>query len=356
MKNYNLAVFIGRMQIVHLGHLSVISQGLEEAENVLVLIGSATSPRCHRNPFTYTERESMLLNSLSSDDRKRVIVLPLEDSAYNDSFWIQTVQSAVDRTAWKLGYLSEPKVALIGHSKDESSYYLKMFPQWDSIEVSNYKNLNSTQIRNSYFSNIGHMWIKNADGHKIGDLPQDHIVSTYVKEFLEKFLTTPEYKQICDEYEFVAKYKASWANAPYEPIFVTVDAIVVQGGHVLLVRRKANPGKGLWAMPGGFLNPEERIKNAVIRELREETKIKVPDPVLRGSIMANDVFDDPNRSARGRTITHAFLFKLKDDLTLPVVKGADDAEKAKWVPISKIKRDEMFEDHYDILHNMLARI
>jgi bifunctional NMN adenylyltransferase/nudix hydrolase len=108
-------------------------------------------------------------------------------------------------------------------------------------------------------------------------------------------------------------------------------------------------------MPGGFLNVGERIRDAVIRELREETGIKVPDKVLRGSIVAQDVFDDPNRSARGRTITHAFLIKLEDG-PLPRIKGMDDADKAWWEPIANLKREDFFEDHLDIIISMLGRI
>jgi bifunctional NMN adenylyltransferase/nudix hydrolase len=109
-------------------------------------------------------------------------------------------------------------------------------------------------------------------------------------------------------------------------------------------------------MPGGFLNPQERIEDAALRELREETGIKVPEPVLRGSIVARDVFDDPNRSERGRTITHCFLLKLRDDTSLPRVRGMDDADKARWCQISDLKPQDFFEDHYHILYNMLARI
>ena len=174
--------------------------------------------------------------------------------------------------------------------------------------------------------------------------------------FLKEFRKTPHYQYILSEYEHIRTYKKSWAAAPYPPIFVTVDAVVVQSGHVLVVRRGAAPGKGLWAMPGGFVNQDERIRDAVIRELREETGIKVPDPVLRGSIVEQDVFDDPNRSARGRTITHAFLIKLKDDVALPRVKGMDDADKARWIAIADLRREDFFEDHYDIIQNMIARI
>ena len=150
---------------------------------------------------------------------------------------------------------------------------------------------------------------------------------------------------------FLEYYKA----LPYKPIFTTVDACVVQSGHVLLVKRRAAPGKGLWALPGGFLNADEYVDDAVLRELREETGIKVPEPVLRGSVVCWDKFDHPHRSARGRTITFAYLIHLADG-KLPKVKGADDAEKAKWVPIADVRRDMIFEDHYHIINSLMGRM
>jgi bifunctional NMN adenylyltransferase/nudix hydrolase len=346
-KKYDLAVFIGRFQPVHNGHMQVIKLALKSATNVLVLIGSANEARSHRNPWTYQERKDMIRSSIHLNDVDRVEFMPLEDSAYNDTQWIKSVQDHVSH-ALKFNGIDETHaaVALVGHSKDQSSYYLKMFPVWDSIEAPNYNSVNSTDIRNWYFS----------DTVDSSTAKERSYITSDTLDFLVDWKPEPEYKKILEEYEFVEKYKKSWAAAPYAPTFVTVDAVVVQSGHIALVRRRAAPGKGLWALPGGFLNPQERIRDAVIRELREETGIKVPDPVLRGSIVAQDVFDAPNRSSRGRTITHAFLFKLKDEPTLPRIKGMDDADKARWVPINQVKRSLMFEDHYAIIHNMLARI
>ena len=348
-KKYDLAVFVGRFQPVHNGHMQVIKLALESANNVLVLIGSAYEARSHRNPWTYFERkENMIQANISRNDIDRVHFMPLEDSAYNETQWIKSVQAHVSNILKRLELdESLARVALIGHSKDSSSYYLKMFPAWASIEAPNYHGVNSTDIRNAYFSN-----------DVMNGAPNIHAtaLSDRTLLFLQGFLHCPEYKQILEEYDFVKKYKEAWSAAPYAPTFVTVDAVVVQSGHIALVRRRAAPGKGLWALPGGFLNPQERIKDAVIRELREETGIKVPDPVLRGSIVAQDVFDAPDRSSRGRTITHAFLIKLKDEPTLPKIKGMDDADKARWVPLNQVKRELMFEDHYAIIQNMIARI
>jgi bifunctional NMN adenylyltransferase/nudix hydrolase len=107
------------------------------------------------------------------------------------------------------------------------------------------------------------------------------------------------------------------------------------------------------ALPGGFLDANERLKTAVIRELREETRIKVPAPVLLGSITKTEVFDDPHRSARGRTVTHAYLIELKGE-KLPKVKGGDDASKAFWVPFADVKPEQMFEDHFHIIQAMVG--
>jgi len=131
--------------------------------------------------------------------------------------------------------------------------------------------------------------------------------------------------------------------------------VVIQSGHVLMIKRRSEPGKGLWALPGGFVNAntDKSVEDAAIRELREETGIKVPAPVLRGSIVRSRVFDAVDRSARGRTITHAFHIQLPDG-ELPKVKGSDDAEKARWVPIAEVRSDQCFEDHYEILQHFVG--
>jgi len=119
---------------------------------------------------------------------------------------------------------------------------------------------------------------------------------------------------------------------------------------VLMIRRKSEPGRGLWAVPGGFLNAatDTSVESAMLRELREETGIRVPEPVLAGNIQGKRVFDAIDRSTRGRTITHAFHIGLPDG-KLPRVRGQDDADKAKWIPIAEVNSEECYEDHYEII-------
>lgn len=352
-KNYDISVFICRAQPLHLGHVHVIKQALEKAKFVAILVGSSFAPRNYRNPWLFEERKQMILNSFS-EYSDRITVLPLEDTVYNDAQWVQNVQQlvsdvVVERFGQNIIHVGRyPRICLIGHSKDNSSYYLKLFPQWESINVPGYVSeefvLAATQIREWYFSDQSDYFLRTEGLH----------LTVATQKFLAKFNKTTEFKNILEEYRFVQDYKKSWAAAPYPPIFVTTDSLVVQSSHILLVKRRARPGKGLWAFPGGHLNFGERIVDGTIRELREETKLKVPEPVLRGSIVATRVFDDPWRSSRGRTITHATLFNLAPNNELPKVKGSDDAQVAKWFQFSEVRREIMFEDHCDIFNAMTA--
>ncbi len=353
-KKFDLAVFVGRFCPFHVGHHHVISQALQQAEHVLVLVGSARSPRSYRVPFTFQERRDMIEGSFPRELRERIRVLPLEDSTYNDSRWIQNVQTLVAQGASMCGLdPATAKVTLVGHSRDNTSYYLKLFPQWHSTEVPSFRDISGTNIRNSYFSNMGHMWVRDADGHREGDLPQDAVVTPHVQRFLSTFLDTPGYRLIRDEYEFVLKYKASWAAAPYPVNLVCVDAVVIKSGFIIMVERGAMPGKGQLALPGGYLNVTERVVDGMIRELREETRLKVPVPVLKGSIVKKEIFDDPHRSSRGRVLTVAYLIDLGTG-PLDIVKGGDDAATAKWVALKDLRPEVCFEDHYHLISALVG--
>ena len=72
----------------------------------------------------------------------------------------------------------------------------------------------------------------------------------------------------------------------------------------------------MWALPGGHLELHERLKEGVIREVREETGLKVPDKVLTGSLKADHIFDEVNQSNIGRVITYAQHIKLQDNMEL----------------------------------------
>lgn len=137
---------------------------------------------------------------------------------------------------------------------------------------------------------------------------------------------------------------------------MTVDALVIVNDRILIVQRKAFPGKSLWALPGGFLECNETISQAIIRELFEETNISLTQEQLAVAKRCEKVFDYPDRSLRGRTISHAGLFVFDQWSSLPEINAADDTKAAKWMALDSIIEniyDKMLEDHYQIITILL---
>jgi bifunctional NMN adenylyltransferase/nudix hydrolase len=341
---FNYLVFIGRFEPFHNGHHAVVTRALKLAKQVIVLIGSANKPRTIRNPWNVSERDVMIRAAFPQDE-SRLVIRPLRDHLYNDALWVTDVQRIVADISQGT---AKPKIGLIGHRKDRSSYYLEMFPQWELVNSPNVAGVSASDLRDYLF----------AGGS--GDIGKDLLIKAGVPEpvfaMLSSFRSGPQFGQLVAEYRFIKEYRARWSSAPYDPTFVTADAVVLHSGHVLLVRRAAEPGKGLWAFPGGFVDKSETIRAAAIRELHEETGLELPMSLLAGAVRSREVFDHPDRSLRGRTITHAYCFEFPAG-ELPAVKGRDDAEHAQWVPLSDVMEmeEQFFDDHFHILEHFVGR-
>jgi len=336
----NVAVLIGRFQPFHEGHAGLLAKALATAPKVVVALGSSFHARNAKNPFTWEERAAMIGATLSDADRDRVSFVPVRDY-YDDTRWADAVINAVAR-------FHEPsaQVALIGHFKDPSSYYLNHFPQWHMVTAEATHQIDATDIRRIYFE---------AEDMNVSLAVLESALPLAIRRYLKAWSLLPHYAGLVEEHYFVAKYKAAWKKAPYAPIFSTVDAVVACAGHVLLIRRGGFPGKGQWAVPGGFVEQRERLLQSAIRELAEETQLGVLASTLESALVDVEVFDHPDRSQRGRTITHAHYFDLKSD-TLPIIEAADDAAEVTWVPIAKLAdmEEAFYEDHFHILDHFLA--
>ncbi len=361
-KEFDALVFVGRFSPFHNGHKAVIDAALEKAKEVIVVVGSSFAARNTRNPFTFEERKAMIdavyadefnyAGAQGSIKTRRVKVVPVSDYPYDDNKWVAAVQNVVHGA---ISWSADPvNIGLIGHEKDGTSYYLKIFPTWGNVSVPNVDGINATDIRKNLLNAVGMDEVRGVVyGTFVDKIPNASARYLCDNIILDSTTLAPSkwFKTLRAEYQMIKKYKEAWEAAPFPPTFMTVDAVVVQSGHILLVKRGDMPGKGLWALPGGFLNQDETMLDGAIRELKEETKIKVPVPVLKGSIKESKTFDAPNRSQRGRTITQAFLIDLGFDERLPKVKGSDDAEKAFWVPLNEVvkQQDKFFEDHFHLI-------
>ncbi len=134
----------------------------------------------------------------------------------------------------------------------------------------------------------------------------------------------------------------------YPRPMVTVDAVIFgekgDGSvEVLLIERKNPPYQGAWALPGGFIEMEETLHQSIIRELKEETGIENIE------LKQFYTFGNPERDPRGRTITIAYLAKIKKDFIK--TKAGSDAKSLKWFNINELP--ELAFDHNDIIQKAL---
>lgn len=341
---HKVGVFIGRFQPFHNAHMDTVTEALSFCDKLLILVGSSNQPRSIKNPFSFEERVLAMSNAIGQKlgiglVKERVVFVPVVDFLYDDTTWVMQVMASVYSNG---DTDNDSDICLFGLEKDDSSFYMRLFPKWKRHDISLKDTLDATVIRDMYFSKRSLSYLSS-------------VVPPAVLTFLENFKKQHDYSELCREHAFIIDYKKQWAAAPYPVIFVTADAVVVQSGYVLLVKRAAYPGKGLYALPGGFVDAakDRSVVDCAIRELKEETRIDLPDRVLRGSITTTKVFDAIGRSTRGRTITHATLFQLEDTGTLPKVKGSDDAEVAFWLPIAALDPKRMYEDHYSIIQALM---
>lgn len=329
MKNYKYCVFIAKFAMCHNGHQLILKESLKISEKLIVVIGSSNTARTIKNPWTACERRDMILSLFSQEEQEKIIFIDMRDYLYNENIWTLTLQQKINEIT---DYNEDVALASF---KDDSSLYLKSFPQYSHVEFEYNDKNHSSHLRDKYFS---------YDSSYFKYVPQN------IRTYLEQFQKTEYFSSLKEEFDFIQKYKADWSEAPYPPIFVTVDNVVLKSGHILLVKRKFNPGKGLYALPGGFLNQKEKIQDASLRELKEETKISIHLSELKKALNGYHVYDDPNRSSRGRTITHAFLIDLGVG-QLPKIMGDDDAFSAHWMPLNEVflNEDKFFEDHFHII-------
>ena len=127
--------------------------------------------------------------------------------------------------------------------------------------------------------------------------------------------------------------------------YLTADTLLIVGNEVMLVQRKHDPFAGQWALPGGFVDPEERIPDAAKRELQEETGVTGIDLQEFGT------YGDPGRDPRGRTVSVVYWRSLPQK---PHTVAGDDAADCRWFPLDQLP--PLAFDHSRILEDARNRL
>jgi len=344
----DIAVLVGRFQPFHNAHLALLKRALQAAPQCVVVIGSAYQARTPKNPFTWSERAEMIRLALPEGDRDRVRFMPVRDY-YDEARWVRAVREGVEAllTATDHGR-AQPTVGLVGHHKDATSDYLRGFPGWTLVSVERLGGSDGTHLRDALFA-CEPAQVDATLAALVDQAPPTTLA------FLRAWVELPFFDDMAAEWRMLREYKDAWRSAPYAPVFVTVDAVVRCADRVLLIQRGKAPGRGLYAVPGGFIEQRETAYQSALRELTEETHLKLLDATMRQSLRSSAVFDHPDRSLRGRTITHAFYFDL-GDRELPEVHADDDAQSVEWMPIERIPalEDRFHDDHFHMLDHFLG--
>jgi bifunctional NMN adenylyltransferase/nudix hydrolase len=357
-----LAVVIGRFQPVHLFHVQTLIGRARSYDATILLLGSSSKARDEKNPLRWEERRDLILAGVGDEwgedlDTSFLHFHPIKDYPYSNNRWVFQIQRGVEERLAELeretGEAWEP--VLVGVDKDDSTYYLRLFPQWKHDifrpPASTLK-FSATTIRAAMFED---RWTE------VGEL-----TGPTVEAWLREWMAGDEGRRIQAEYQaaqhnrLVLAYERDGVlvKAPYPPIFHTTDSVVLWRGHVLLIERRAEPGKGLWALPGGHLQPDEWIRAGAVRERQEESRIRFFHKGARRRLRlhadwcrASHTFDYPGRSLRGRTITEGFLWVIPDEYEVEIM-AASDAARAVWFPLYQVLHQmdyELFEDHQSII-------
>ncbi len=125
-------------------------------------------------------------------------------------------------------------------------------------------------------------------------------------------------------------------------ILVTVDAIVERDDKILLIKRKNEPFKGCWALPGGFIEYGESAEEAVKREIKEEANLEIKIKRLLG------VYSAFGRDPRGHVISICYLAEGKGK-----EKGGSDAGDARFFSLDELKKEKLAFDHAKIIEDYI---
>ncbi|MDH7506905.1 MAG: NUDIX hydrolase [Candidatus Thermoplasmatota archaeon] len=130
----------------------------------------------------------------------------------------------------------------------------------------------------------------------------------------------------------------------YKSPSLTTDGVIIKNGKILLIKRKNEPFKGKWALPGGFVEYGEKVEEAIVREIKEETGLitKIKEPV--------GIYSDPKRDPRGHVVSIVFLLDIIDGK----LKADDDALDVKFFDLKKLP--DLSFDHDIIINDIKRRI
>lgn len=324
-KTYEFSIYIGRFQPFHLGHLESIKFALKYSKKLIIILGGAYSSPSPRGPWNIAQRIEMINSCLSETEKNKIYFVGIRDRLYCEEKWIQNVQGEVFKIT-----NSVRNIAIIGHQKDASSYYLKIFPQWEFLETGNFKSINATDIRNLLF-------LKN-DFSKISKY-----VPKPILKYLTKYAKSNDYNLLKRKFKYIEKNRNKLRRDS------VTNALIFCNQYILLLMSKEPLKKDLYSLPEvDYLDRE--FENNSLENLQNEVTIDIDKEHLSMSYVSSDFFNYSERFPLGKQLSKTYLFMIKSD-NLPLISAAKNSLKVMWVLLDDLPffQDKMYADHYQII-------
>jgi bifunctional NMN adenylyltransferase/nudix hydrolase len=299
----------------------LITRAIEKysIDKLYIGIGSANISGTIKNPMTVFERESYIKQFfIHKGDIFNLEKLSFEyiDDSYNEERWLYYIDKKIKD--YKIDYL------FYHAKKDGSSSWVENVYCKNVIDIEPITDISATQIRQSIIDN------------------------PLVENYFYDFNPYREYVKFINDYN--SKFTHPYCN---KTTHVTVDLLIrtIDNNHnnaIVLIKRNKGLGSGKYALIGGFVEPHETCLDAVIRECYEETGIIIPKQLIDDE---SKVFDAPNRSDRGRIITHVYQCYLEYYKLLDIInnfKPNDEVSEIKIVSEGEFNSNikyNSFEDH-----------
>lgn len=307
----------------------VVGAALASADRVTLIVGSARSSRSsHLNPLSLRERVDLLEQVYSREvSSGRIAIAHLADHLYQNASWELDLATLV----------KERGIDGFAVRRDEKGKRDRQLSRVAPV-LAGAANSMSQRRREEILA----VWYSGG--------PMPYLGGGAIAAMCE-LRGSAHFEWLKEEWQFNLEYRAAWAKTPYPVKFLTADACIECNGRVLLVRRGNWPGKGLWALPGGFLEDDETVDEAAARELGEETNLELTLEQAQQWLVRQGLFDLPYRDGRGRLVTGGYYFQVPGDV-LPDVEALDDADEVWWAPVEQIPPDLMMADHFDIMRSL----
>jgi bifunctional NMN adenylyltransferase/nudix hydrolase len=348
---------IGRFSFIHRQHERTLQIMAAENDYILVIIGSANRCESKKNPHQFAIRAMIMaevLRRIKPDGQWRI--MSVNDTLYNEDRWKMRVYANGEHYADRHG-IHPDRITLYGTDKDESTYYMNSFPQWNVKKVEKVEDIDATRLRE--------VWFQNCQTAPAGLGLQDHLVPEMYRYLRDGHKFN---KPLQDDWHYLTvKEPEKFKDYPYPEALNVMcgDAIVECANHILTVTRSGELGYGQIALPGGHKNKNETAFNAAIRELFEETNLRTPEQTIRNCVQNTFLFDHPGRTLssvpKSTLGVHIKIELWKGEF--PRARGGDDAKHPtlpnggiRWIPKYDIisGKVQMWDDHNDIVDYFTA--